>query len=55
MKVSGNDGISTAVTSSVGYANAPQNAASKDVKKEEPIKIDISKEGREQYLSLIHI
>lgn len=49
MKVSGNDGISTAVTSSVGYANAPQNAASKDVKKEEPIKIDISKEGREQY------
>ncbi len=49
MKVSGNDGISTAVTSSVGYANAPQNTASKDVKKEEPIKIDISQEGREQY------
>ncbi|MBD5535922.1 MAG: hypothetical protein HDQ99_09755 [Lachnospiraceae bacterium] len=49
MKVSGNDGISAAVTSNVGYANLPQNAASKDVKKEEPIKIDISKEGREQY------
>jgi len=49
MKVSGNDGISTAVTGSVGYANSPQNTVSKDVKKEEPIKIDISKEGREQY------
>lgn len=49
MKVSGNDGISTVVTGSVGYTNSPQNAASKDVKKGEPIKIDISKEGREQY------
>lgn len=49
MKVSGNDGISTAVTNSVGYTNPPQNTASKDVKKEEPIKIDISQEGREQY------
>lgn len=49
MKVSGNDGISTAIISSVGYANASQNTASKDVKKEEPIKIDISQEGREQY------
>lgn len=49
MKVSGNDGISTAVTGSVGYTNSTQNAASKDVKKEEPIRIDISKEGREQY------
>jgi len=49
MKVSGNDGISTAVTGIVGYANSPQNIASKDVKKEESIKIDISKEGREQY------
>lgn len=49
MKVSGNDGISTAVTGSVGYANSPQNTVSKDVKKEEPIKIDISQEGREQY------
>ena len=49
MKVSGNDGISTAVTSSVVYANPSQNAASKEVKKEEPIKIDISQEGREQY------
>lgn len=49
MKVSGNDGISTAVTSSVGYADALQIADSKDVKKEEPIKIDISQEGREQY------
>lgn len=33
MKVSGNDGISTVVTGSVGYTNSPQNAASKDVKK----------------------
>jgi hypothetical protein len=49
MKVSGNDGISTAVTGSVVYANQPQNAADKEVKKEEPIKIDISQEGREQY------
>lgn len=49
MKVSGNDGISTAIISSVGYANASQNTASKDVKKEDPIKIDISQEGREQY------
>lgn len=49
MRVSSNDGISTAITSSVGYANLPQNVASKDVKKEEPIKIDISQAGREQY------
>lgn len=49
MRVSSNDGISTAVTSSVGYANLPQNATSKDAKKEEPIKIDISQAGREQY------
>lgn len=49
MRVSGNDGISTVVTDSVGYTNSSQNAASKDVKKEEPIRIDISREGREQY------
>ena len=33
MKVSGNDRICTGVTSSVGYTNPLQNAASKDVKK----------------------
>lgn len=49
MRVSSNDRFSTAVTNNVGYANLPQNAASKDVKKEEPIRIDISQEGREQY------
>ena len=49
MRVSSNDGISTAVTNNVGYANLPQNAVSKDVKKEEPIRIDISQEGRDQY------
>lgn len=49
MKVSGNDGIGTVVTNSVGYISSPQSVVSKDIKKEEPIKIDISQEGREQY------